>query len=75
MTSRIYVQHIAVALVMQFLIGAATTATFNICGTFLVDLHPDRPSAVGALQNLLRCTLSASDLAVLQIIQNQIGIR
>lgn len=59
---------------MQFLIGTAATGIFNICGTFLVDLHPDCPSAVSALLNLLRCSLSASGLAVLQIIENHIGI-
>lgn len=59
---------------MQFLIGTASTGIFNICGTFLVDLHPDCPSAVSALLNLLRCSLSATGLAVLQIIENHIGI-
>ena len=61
-------------LVMQFLIGAATTGIFNICGTFLIDLHSDCPSAVSALLNLIRCSLSAAGLAVLQIMINRIGI-
>ena len=59
---------------MQFLIGTAAAGIFNICETFLVDIHPDCPSAVSALLNLLRRSLSALGLAVLQIIQNHIGI-
>ena len=67
-------KHVAVLLVLQFLIGTATTGIFNICGTLLVDLHPDCPSAVSALLNLIRCSLSATGLAVLQIIINHFGI-
>ena len=55
---------------MQLFIGAAANGIFNIRGTFLVDLHLERPSAVSALLNLVRCSLSALGLAVLQIIEN-----
>ena len=52
--------------------GAATIGIFNICGTLLVDLHPECPSAASALLNLIRCSLSASGLAVLQIMIDRI---
>ena len=58
---------------LQFLIGAATTGIFNICGTLLVDLNPECPSAASALLNLVRCSLSAGGLAVLQVMINHIG--
>ena len=70
---RLY-KHVAIILVLQFFIGTATTVIFNICGTLLVDLHPDCPSAVSALLNLIRCSLSAIGLAILQIIIDGIGI-
>jgi hypothetical protein len=51
-----------------------TTGIFNICGTLLVDLHPHCPSTVSASSNLVRCSLSAAGLAVLQVIIDHIGI-
>ena len=67
-------KHVAVVLVLQFLIGISTTGIFNICGTLLIDLHPNCPSAVSALLNLIRCSLAAAGLALLQIIIDHIGI-
>jgi len=59
--------------VLQFLIGATTTGIFNICGTLLVDLHPHCPSTISASSNLIRCSLSAAGLAVVQVIIDHIG--
>lgn len=66
--------HVAAPLSLQFLIGATTTVIFNLCGTLAVDLNPDRPSTVSAGSNLMRCSLSAVGLAVLQITIDGVGI-
>ena len=67
-------QHVAVPLLLQFFIGASTTVVFNVCGTLAVDLNPLRPSTVSAGSNLVRCTLSAAGLAVLQVMIDRLGI-
>lgn len=59
---------------LQFLIGVSTTVIFNVCGTLAVDLNPHRPSAVSAGSNLIRCTLSAAGLAVLQVVITNVGV-
>jgi len=41
--------------------------------TLLVDLHPDSPATAQAGLNIVRCSLSAAGLAVLQIILDGVG--
>lgn len=45
-----------------------------MCGTLLVDLHPQRPSSSQACLNIIRCSLSAAGLAALQPVIDAVGI-
>lgn len=64
----------AVPLILQFVIGAAIAITFNMCGTLLTDLHPKAPAAAQAANNIVRASLAALGLAVLQLLLDAIGI-
>lgn len=68
-----YKLHVAVPLLLQVFIGFSTTAMFVVLGTLLTDLNPNQSSTAAASANLVRCALSASTLAVLQIIIDGVG--
>ncbi|KAI4141049.1 MAG: hypothetical protein L6R39_005527 [Caloplaca ligustica] len=53
--------------------GASITCLFNMCGTLLTDLNPQNPALAQAASNIIRCTLSATGLAVLQLMIEQVG--
>ena len=63
----------SVPLILQFFIGASITGVFNMCGTLLTDLHPQNPATAQASSNIVRCALSASGLAVIQLMITRIG--
>ena len=42
--------------------------------TLLVDIHPSSPSTAQASLNIVRCTLAAGGIAVLQIVIDAIGV-
>ena len=45
-----------------------------MCGTLLVDLHPKSPASAQAALNIVRCSLSAGGLALIQIVIDGIGV-
>lgn len=49
-------------------------STEQTLSTLLVDLHPDAPATSQAALNMVRCTLSAAGVAVLQIIIDSLGL-
>ncbi|CAO0795031.1 unnamed protein product [Mucor circinelloides] len=51
--------HLAVILVLQFLVGLANTSLFNIFQTLVVDLFPGKSATITATNNLVRCLLGA----------------
>ncbi|KAK3941411.1 MFS general substrate transporter [Diplogelasinospora grovesii] len=65
--------HIAVPLVLQFLIGFTNQVNFTSLNALLVDLHPDCPSTVQAANNLFRCGLAAGGLALLDLMLSNLG--
>ena len=64
----------AVTLVFQFIIGFMITGIFNMCMTLLVDIHPSSPSTAQASLNIIRCTLAAGGVGVLQLVINAVGV-
>ncbi|KAJ5163357.1 Major facilitator superfamily domain general substrate transporter [Penicillium coprophilum] len=70
-----HTQHIAVPLVLQFIIGFAIAITFNAscCGTLLTDLNPKSPAAAQAANNIVRCSLAGAGLAFLQSCLDAMG--
>ncbi|KAI2463007.1 MFS general substrate transporter [Annulohypoxylon bovei var. microspora] len=65
--------HMALPLVLQFLIGFTMQPLFTSLNTLLVDFHPDRSSSAQAANNLVRCELAAAGLAVLDIMLRALG--
>ncbi|KAI0376959.1 MFS general substrate transporter [Hypomontagnella monticulosa] len=65
--------HMAVPLVLQFLIGFTMQPLFTSLNTLLVDFHPDQSSSAQAANNLVRCELAAAGLAVLDIMLRRLG--
>ena len=66
--------HIALPLIMQFVTGSTSVATFAVCGTLLTDLNSRRSATVQASYNLVRCVLSGAGVGLLQVVINGIGI-
>ncbi|MCJ1442587.1 MAG: hypothetical protein MMC23_003083 [Stictis urceolatum] len=56
--------HIAVPAVVLFFAGGTITGEFQVLNVLLVDLHSERPAAVAAVNNLVRCELGAVASAV-----------
>jgi MFS family permease len=48
-----------VILILQFIVGFANTAMYNIFQTLMVDLFPGKSSTITATNNLVRCSLGA----------------
>ena len=57
--------HLAVPLVLQFVIGVSFTGSFNVMSTMLVDLYPHSPATATAANNLVRCLMGAAGTAVI----------
>ncbi|KAL8791007.1 MAG: hypothetical protein Q9195_006081 [Heterodermia aff. obscurata] len=65
--------HIAGPLIMLFLTGTSSAATFVTCGTLITDLNPDRSATVQASYNLIRCLTNAAGIAALQPLIDRVG--
>lgn len=46
----------------------------QMCGTLVVDLHPRTPASAQAAINIVRCSLSAGGLGVLQVVIDSVGV-
>ena len=56
----------AAPLVLQFLIGVCITGSFAILNTLIVDLSPKSPGTATAAMNLVRCSVGAAGMAVVE---------
>ncbi len=65
--------HESVPLILQFVIGALCTSFQQTFNALLVDVFPASPSTAAAASNIVRCTLSAVAVAVLQPIVEAVG--
>lgn len=57
--------HLAVPLVLLFVIGFSLTSTFNVVIVMLVDLYPASPATATAASNLIRCLMGAAGTAII----------
>jgi hypothetical protein len=58
--------HLAVPLVLLFIIGLLFVGSFQILsGVVLIDLYPQSPSTITAANNLCRCLVGAGGTAVI----------
>ncbi|CCX34920.1 Similar to Probable transporter AQR1; acc. no. P53943 [Pyronema omphalodes CBS 100304] len=57
---------IAIPLILQFLIAFSATSIFNINSTLMIDLYPSKPASATAINNLMRCTVGAIGVSVVE---------
>ncbi|KAK6356648.1 hypothetical protein TWF718_000988 [Orbilia javanica] len=66
--------HVAVPLVLQFIIGASNVSVISIISVFLVDLYPAAPATATASGNLCRCMFGAVSTSVIEIMITKLGV-
>ncbi|GAP82376.1 putative major facilitator superfamily transporter [Rosellinia necatrix] len=64
---------IAVPLVLQFLIAAASNAVFALNQTLVSDLCPGKGASSTAINNLVRCGLGAVGVAFVEVMITDVG--
>ncbi|KZV71946.1 MFS general substrate transporter [Peniophora sp. CONT] len=66
--------HIAVPLILQFIMGGCVSGFFNIITALTIDVFPNQGGAITACNNLFRCLLGALMVGVFDIILNALGM-
>ncbi|WEW55285.1 hypothetical protein PRK78_000714 [Emydomyces testavorans] len=64
---------IAVPLILQFFIAYAATAVFNINSALVIDLFPGKSASATAVNNLVRCSVGAAGVAVVDLMIASFG--
>jgi MFS family permease len=64
---------IAIPLVLQFFIAYSATAVFSLNSALVIDLYPGASASATAVNNLMRCSVGAAGVAVVQLIIDAIG--
>ncbi|KAF7357983.1 MFS domain-containing protein [Mycena venus] len=69
-------RHVSIGGPLVFLVGVGffTMAIMNAAQTLILDLVPSQGSSVTACNNLVRCALSATLVAVIQLILTALGV-
>lgn len=67
-------QHIAVILVISFLLTLGSMYPLNVASTLLVDLEPTQSGAASSLNNLFRCGMSAIFVSCLSKMNQSMGL-
>ncbi|KAG0702020.1 major facilitator superfamily domain-containing protein [Suillus ampliporus] len=65
--------NIAIPLILQIILGYTITAIIITVQTLLVDLLPSQGASITACNNLVRCSLGALMVSVIDLIVNAIG--
>ncbi|KAH9996022.1 major facilitator superfamily domain-containing protein [Russula vinacea] len=66
---------IAVPLILQFMIGVGALTLLNATQTLLVDMMPNQGSSITACNNLVRCSLAAGMVSIINPILDALGDR
>ncbi|OCL08714.1 florfenicol exporter [Glonium stellatum] len=64
---------IAVPLILQFIIAYTATAVFNMNSALIIDLFPGKSASATAVNNLMRCSVGAAGVAVIEMIIADLG--
>jgi MFS family permease len=64
---------IAIPLVLQFFIAYSATGVFSLNSALVIDLYPGASASATAVNNLMRCSVGAAGVAVVQLIIDAIG--
>lgn len=65
---------ILVPLILQFLIAATSNAVFAVNQTLVSDLYPGQGASSTAVNNLLRCSMGAVGVALIDKMINSMGV-
>lgn len=65
--------HLAVPLVLEFIIAYTQVSCSNSLSSLLVDLFPEKPSTVTAASNLVRCWVAGAGTAVIALMLDAMG--
>ncbi|CEL56102.1 putative transporter AQR1 OS=Saccharomyces cerevisiae (strain ATCC 204508 / S288c) GN=AQR1 PE=1 SV=1 [Rhizoctonia solani AG-1 IB] len=65
--------HLAVPLVLQFVVGFASMSIMTINQTILVDMYPAQGSSITASNNFVRCLLGAGTISIQDFVINAIN--
>lgn len=60
--------HLAVPIILQFIIAYGSTAIFTINSALVIDLYPGASASATAVNNLMRCLIGAAGVAASQAI-------
>ncbi|KAF8585839.1 MFS general substrate transporter [Ramaria rubella] len=64
--------HLSCPLILQFIIGVTISCMMNTSQTLLMDLFPMQSSSITAANNLVRCTMGATLVSIIDFIINAI---
>jgi MFS family permease len=60
-------------LILQFFIAYAATAVFSLNSALVIDLYPGASASATAVNNLIRCTVGAIGVAVIELVIDKLG--
>ncbi|KAJ5099359.1 hypothetical protein N7532_006360 [Penicillium argentinense] len=58
--------HLALPIILQYIIAYCATAIFTINSALVIDLYPGASASATAVNNLIRCLIGAAGVAVVQ---------
>jgi hypothetical protein len=58
--------HLAVPVILQYIIAYCATAIFTINSALVIDLYPGASASATAVNNLMRCLVGAAGVAAIQ---------
>lgn len=58
--------HMAVPIILQYIIAFCATAIFTVNSALVIDLYPGASASATACNNLMRCSVGAAGVAVVQ---------
>ncbi|KAJ5536761.1 hypothetical protein N7513_009947 [Penicillium frequentans] len=65
--------HLAVPIILQYIIAYCATAIFTINSALIIDLYPGASASATAVNNLMRCLVGAGGVALVTPIIDAIG--
>lgn len=65
--------HLAVPVILQYIIAYCSTAIFTINSALVIDLYPGASASATAVNNLMRCEVGAAGVAAVQPIIDAIS--
>ena len=65
--------HLAVPIILQYIIAYCSTGIFTINSALVIDLYPGASASATAVNNLMRCLIGAAGVAAVQPIIDALG--